>query len=94
MCELTWNTFRDHLVLEYEIPKYDGDVGSPNVFVPLSESIVDAEDRLAADALREPAGQALVHATTCSRRRSASAGMESNSPSGQAEAFYCRKLVL
>ena len=34
--ELTWNTFRDHLVLEYEIPKYDGDLGVPNVFVPLS----------------------------------------------------------
>ena len=36
-CELTWNTFRDHLILEYEIPKYDGDLGSPNVFVPLEE---------------------------------------------------------
>ena len=36
-CELTWNTFRDHLILEYEIPKYDGDLGSPNVFVPLDE---------------------------------------------------------
>ena len=40
MCELTWNTFRDHLILEYEIPKYDGDFGSPNVFVPLTESLV------------------------------------------------------
>ena len=39
-CELTWNTFRDHLVLEYEIPKYDGDLGVPNVFVPLSDGIV------------------------------------------------------
>jgi LmbE family N-acetylglucosaminyl deacetylase len=35
VCELTWNTFRDHLILEYEIPKYDGDLGSPNVFVQL-----------------------------------------------------------
>ena len=33
-CELTWNTFRDHLILEYEVPKYDGDIGNPNVFVP------------------------------------------------------------
>ncbi len=33
-CELTWNTFRDHLILEYEIPKYDGDMGAPNLFVP------------------------------------------------------------
>ena len=37
MCELTWNTFRNHLILEYEIPKYDGDMGRPNVFVPLEE---------------------------------------------------------
>ena len=36
-CELTWNTFRDHLILEYEIPKYDGDMGAPNFFVPLDE---------------------------------------------------------
>jgi len=36
--ELTWNTFRDHLILEYEIPKYDGDLGSPNVFSPLEAS--------------------------------------------------------
>ena len=34
--DLTWNTFRNHLVLEYEIPKYDGDLGTPNVFVPIS----------------------------------------------------------
>jgi LmbE family N-acetylglucosaminyl deacetylase len=39
VCELTWNTFRNHLILEYEIPKYDADLGSPNFFVPLSESI-------------------------------------------------------
>ena len=40
-CELTWNTFRDHLVLEYEIPKYDGDIGQRNVFVSLADDIVD-----------------------------------------------------
>src|SRR6185503_7853264 len=39
LCELTWNTFRNHLVLEYEIPKYDGDFSAPNFFVPLSKSI-------------------------------------------------------
>src|SRR5262245_56852366 len=37
--DLTWNTFRDHLVLEYEIPKYDGDFGQPNLFVPLDQSV-------------------------------------------------------
>ena len=39
VCELTWNTFRDHIVLEYEIPKCDGDIGTPNVFVPVSEDL-------------------------------------------------------
>src|SRR5215207_952251 len=37
--ELTWNTFRDHLILEYEIPKYDGDLGTPGLFVPLDEAV-------------------------------------------------------
>ena len=35
VCQLTWNVFRDHLILEYEIPKWDGDLGQPNVYVPL-----------------------------------------------------------
>jgi len=39
LSDLTWNTFRDHLILEYEIPKYDGDLGNPNLFVPLGESV-------------------------------------------------------
>src|SRR5271169_4747622 len=37
--ELTWNTFRDHLILEYEIPKYDGDLGSPSIFMPLEAEL-------------------------------------------------------
>ena len=41
-CELTWNTFRDHLILEYEVPKYDGDMGRPNLFVPLDETLCRA----------------------------------------------------
>jgi LmbE family N-acetylglucosaminyl deacetylase len=45
-CELTWNTFRDHLILEYEIPKYDGDIGVPNVFVPLEDDVVAEKVRL------------------------------------------------
>ncbi len=91
--ELTWNTFRDHLILEYEVPKYDGDFGSPNVFFHLSESI---------------SRQKVENLLTCfrSQRRRRwftedlflSAlrlrGMESNSPSRYAEAFYGRKVVL
>ena len=44
-CELTWNTFRDHLILEYEMPKYDGDLGAPNLFVPLSEAVATGRSR-------------------------------------------------
>jgi LmbE family N-acetylglucosaminyl deacetylase len=40
VCELTWNAFRDHLILEYEIPKWDGDLGRPNLYVPLSEEVL------------------------------------------------------
>jgi LmbE family N-acetylglucosaminyl deacetylase len=40
VCELAWNTFRDQLILEYEIPKWDGDMGRPNLYVPLSEDIL------------------------------------------------------
>lgn len=40
VCELAWNTFRDHLILEYEIPKWDGDLGQPNVYVPLSPAVL------------------------------------------------------
>src|SRR5690606_10903509 len=39
--EITWNLFRDHLILEYEIPKWDGDMSRPNVYMPLSEEIVE-----------------------------------------------------
>jgi len=45
-CELTWNTFRDHLILEYEIPKWDGDLGRPNLYVPLDESLVASKVEL------------------------------------------------
>jgi LmbE family N-acetylglucosaminyl deacetylase len=91
--ELTWNTFRDHLILEYEIPKYDGDFGSPNLFVHLGESTV----RLKIEKI-------LAHFASQAERRWFTEdvfrsilrlrGMESNSPTLYAEGFYCRKLVL
>ena len=59
-CELTWNTFRDHLILEYEVPKYDGDMSAPNTFVPLPETALAAQDRPPDGPLRLAAGQALV----------------------------------
>lgn len=91
--ELTWNTFRDHLVLEYEVPKYDGDFGSPNVFFHLSESIADrkVENLFAffqSQRERRWFTEDLFRAVLRLR------GMESNSPSRIAEAFYGRKVVL
>ena len=61
VAELTWNTFRDHLILEYEIPKYDGDLGSPNVFVGLTDARRGTEGSAAPRALPDAAGAALVY---------------------------------
>ena len=60
IAELTWNTFRNHLILEYEIPKYDGDMGQPNVFVPLRDGTVPEEGSLHHGCLSIAAHQALV----------------------------------
>ena len=93
LSDLTWNTFRRHLILEYEIPKYDGDFGSPNVFVRLDPETCRTKANLARRFFRS---QADKHWFTpdifmgLMRLR----GMECASPTGYAEAFYCRKLVL
>ena len=91
--ELTWNTFRDHLILEYEVPKYDADLAAPNVYVPLSDEIVGRKVEL----LREHfPSQRDKHWFTddlflgLMRIR----GMEAAAPTRFAEAFRCRKLVL
>jgi LmbE family N-acetylglucosaminyl deacetylase len=92
-CELTWNTFRDHLILEYEIPKYDGDMGVPNLFVPLDESVCRRKvdhlmthfaSQLPKRWFKEDLFSGLL------RLR----GMECNSHTSYAEAFYCRKAML
>jgi LmbE family N-acetylglucosaminyl deacetylase len=91
--ELTWNTFRDHIVLEYEIPKYDGDLESPNVFVPIG----DDERIRKSDLLLE------VFGTQRSKRWFSREtfdalmrlrGIECASPSGYAEGFHSRKITL
>ena len=93
VAELTWNTFRDQLILEYEIPKYDGDLGAPNVFVALDPDTAGRKVGLLLESFpsqrekrwfREDVFLALM------RLR----GMEANSTSDLAEAFYSRKLVL
>ena len=55
--ELTWNTWRDHLILEYEIPKYDGDLGSPNVFCALSASTLERKVALLQEHFQSQAGK-------------------------------------
>ena len=91
--ELTWNTFRDHLILEYEIPKYDGDLGQPNIFVPLQEETCQRKVHYLLETFETQRNKRWFERETflsLMRLR----GMECNAPSGYAEAFYCRKLVL
>lgn len=93
VAELTWNTFRDHLILEYEIPKYDGDLGQPGLFVPLEPGVYEKKVQHIMDAFPSQQSRHWFRPDTflsLMRLR----GMECNSPSGYAEAFYSRKLVL
>lgn len=93
IAELTWNTFRNHLILEYEIPKYDGDLGQPNVFVPLQPEVYERKISHLMDAFQsQQAKRWFDRSTFLSLMRLR--GMECNAPSGYAEAFYCHKLVL
>lgn len=91
--ELTWNTFRDHAIAEYEVAKYDGDLGQPNLFAPLPESIA-----------RRKVALLLKHFTSQRKRGWFKAetfeslmrirGVECNAESGFAEAFHVRKVKL
>lgn len=91
--DLTWNTFRNHLILEYEIPKYDGDFGSPNLFVHIDEAIAEKKIQHILHAFKSQAdNQWFTEETFHSILRLR--GIESNAPSGYAEAFYSRKTVL
>jgi len=91
--ELTWNTFRNHLVLEYEIIKYDGDLGSPNLFVHLSSKQTRAKVHHILDLFKTQGSRAWFTENafmSIMRIR----GLESNAPEEFAEGFYCRKSVL
>ena len=91
--ELTWNTFRSHAVLEYEIPKYDGDLAHPGVFCPISESLVEKK----INTLLECFGSQRSHQwfdADLFRGLMRVRGIECNSPTRFAEAFHARKLVL
>jgi len=93
LSELTWNTFRNHLILEYEIPKYDGDMGRPNCFVPLEASLSEQKIDHLFMAFESQRSKRWFDRETF-RGLMRLRGMESNSPSGYAEAFHARKMVL
>lgn len=90
--ELTWNTFRDHFILEYEIPKYDGDFGAPNFFVPLEPSICHTKIKYILTSFKTQSDrhwltEDLLFSTLRIR------GIECVSPTKYAESFYCKKIL-
>ena len=93
VAEVTWQTFRDHLILEYEIPKYEGDLGCPNVFVPLRAGTAR---RKVSHLMRSFGSQRSRHwfdeHTFFGLMRLR--GLECRAASGMAEAFHVRKAVL
>jgi LmbE family N-acetylglucosaminyl deacetylase len=92
LSDLAWNTFRNHLILEYEILKYDGDLGQPNLFVPLSKELCASKIELL---LKHFKTQSTKHWFTSDTFEAMHRirGIECASGTGRAEAFYCRKLV-
>ena len=93
MAELTWQAWRDHLVLEYEVPKYEGDLGRPNFYVPASHSIARTKvDHLLAHFGSQRSKDWFSSETFLGLMRLR--GIECRSGDGFAEAFIARKLVL
>jgi len=91
--DLTWNTWRRHLILEYEIPKYDGDLGAPNVYVTLDKKIGEAKIiHLMRHFATQRSKTWFTEDTFWAMLRIR--GVEACSPTAYAEAFYCRKLIL
>ncbi len=91
VAELTWQTFRQTLVLEYEIPKWDGDLGAPNVYVPLSDDVVEAKLRILATTFASQRAKTWFTPETF-RGLLRLRGIEAGTPF--AEAFYGRKVIL
>ena len=91
--DLTWETFRGHTVLEYEVPKYDGDLGSPNVFISLSNEIRRRKvAHLLAAFPSQLSKRAFTEETFVALMRLR--GLECTAAEGHAEGFYARKLML
>jgi len=93
ICELTWNAFRDHLILEYEVPKWDGDMGAPGLFVPLSAAAARTKVELLMAHFGSQRSKDWFSAELFEGLMRIRA-MECRAPDGAAEAFYSRKLTL
>jgi len=93
LAELTWNVFRDHLIFEYEIPKYEGDLGHPNVYVPLTRDQCETKVDGIVETFQSQVDRRWLSTDNLwalLRLR----GIESNAPEGFAEGLTCRKLRL
>lgn len=93
VCRLTWNTFRDHSILEYEIPKWDGDMGQPNLYMPVSAGALQRKIDLLMSHFGSQRSKQWFDAEVflgLARLR----GMECRAPERYAEAFVARKLVV
>lgn len=93
VAELTWQHFRNHLILEYEIPKYEGDLGHPSVFVPIEEELAAAKIEILFTAFASQCDKPWFTEETF-RSLMRIRGIECQSPTGYAEAFACRKMML
>jgi LmbE family N-acetylglucosaminyl deacetylase len=93
LAELTWNTFRSHAILEYEIPKYEGDLGQPQVYCPLAAESAELKIRTLLECFPSQRGRQWFDAELF-RGLLRLRGIECNSPSRYAEAFHARKIVI
>lgn len=91
--ELTWNTFRNHTILEYEITKYEGDLGRPNVYAPASADDVAGKVKRLMECFPSQTIRQWYDEETF-RGLMRLRGIECNSPTKYAEAFYCRKVLM
>lgn len=91
LAQMTWNTFRSHLILEYEIAKYEGDLGHPNLFAPLNASDLSKKVKVLMECFQSQRSRAWFTEDTF-RALARLRGVESGSPTGFAEAFHGRKV--
>jgi LmbE family N-acetylglucosaminyl deacetylase len=93
MAELTWNTFRNHLILEYEIPKYEGDLTTPSAYVPLTQAQVERKIAILWDSYRTQQAKRWFTADTF-RALMRLRGIESGGQTGWAEGFHANKFLI